>query len=261
MSIFSLENKRIVVFGGAGYLGSATVDAMLDLGAKVIVADCFPEYAKEHMAELSKKPGCRAFHCDATDPASVRAAYDECEKVFGTMTSMVNLIAFGPAGGPKPIESCDDESFRIGVEGSLDVMFRTLREAIPYLVKSESPAIVNTASMYGLVSPDPRIYGTSGQNNPVYYGAGKAGVAQLTRYAAGHLAAKGIRVNSVTPGPFPDSRKLPPEDFLRELGNKTMLGRVGRNTEIAGAYCYLVSDAASFVTGSNVVVDGGWTAW
>lgn len=261
MSIFSLEGKHVVAFGGAGYLGSATVDAMLELGAKVIVADRFPDYAKDQAEALEKKDGCKLAPCDVGDPAAIRAAFDACEDAFGSVTSVVNFVTFGPAGGAKPLTECDDEMFRVGVEGSLGVSFRVLREAAPYLAKNASSSIVNTASMYGLVSPDPRIYGTSGQNNPVYYGAGKAGVAQLTRYAAAHLADKGIRVNSVTPGPFPDSRKLPPQDFLNELSNKTMLGRIGINTEIAGAYCYLISDAASFVTGSNIVVDGGWTAW
>lgn len=261
MSIFSLEGKRIAAFGGAGYLGAATVEAMLELGAEVLVADRFPDYTQDHVKRLSQQKRCVLTPCDAGSPESIRAALDACMEAFGGVTSVVNFIAFGPAGGPKPLEECDDEMFSVGVEGSLGVMFRVLRESVPYLGQNASSAVVNTASMYGLVSPDPRIYGTSGQNNPVYYGAGKAGVAQLTRYAAGHLAAKGIRVNSVTPGPFPDARHLPPQDFLNELSNKTMLGRVGKNTEIAGAYCYLVSDAASFVTGANIVVDGGWTAW
>ncbi len=261
MNIFSLEGKCVTAFGGAGYLGIATVEAMLDLGAKVLIADRFPDYAKEYVAHLESNPACELFPCNAGNVEDIRAALDACEQKFGKVTNVVNFIAYGPAGGSKPIESCDDETFQAGLEGSINVMFRVLREAIPYLEKNESSSIVNTGSMYGIVSPDPGIYGTSGQNNPVYYGAGKAGVIQLTRYAAGHLAKRGIRVNCVSPGPFPDSRKLPPKEFLDELSKKTMLGRIGRNTEIAGAYCYLLSDAATFTTGANVVVDGGWTAW
>jgi len=261
MSIFSLSEKCVVAFGGAGYLGAASVEAMLDLGASVLVADRFPDYTQEHTRRLTAYPNCRLFSCDAGRPEDIRAAFDACVSAFGRVTSVVNFIAFGPPGGSKPLEECDDELFRIGLEGTAGVMFRVLREAVPYLAGNESSSIVNTSSMYGLVSPDPYIYGTSGQNNPVYYGAGKAAVAQLTRYAAGHLAKKGIRVNTVTPGPFPDARKLPPQEFLDELSKKTMLGRIGTSAEIAGAYCYLISDAASFVTGSNIVVDGGWTAW
>lgn len=258
MNIFDLTGKRVVLFGGAGYLGSATACALLDLGASLVVADIFPEHTKKNTAELEANPRCKLIPCDLNDAAQIRAAYDACEKAFGGMDTLINMATYGSSNS---IEKMTDEEWATGIEGTLNTTFRTIREAIPYLAKNEKSSIVNTASMYGIVSPDPRIYGDSGQNNPPNYGAAKAAVLQLTRYCAGHLAAKGIRVNSVTPGPFPDERKLPPEEFLKQLENKTMLGRVGRRNEIAGAYCYLVSDAASFTTGANITVDGGWTAW
>lgn len=257
-NIFSMEGKKVVVFGGSGYLGSASVKAMIDLGAKVVVADKFPEYTKDHADELAKLPNCVLFECDITDTNSVRAAYDKCVSAFGGFNAMANLVSFGYMAS---IDKMTDEQFRLGVEGNLTHQFRAIREAIPYFEKIGGGAIVTTGSMYGVVSPDPRIYGNSGQNNPCNYGPNKAGVIQLTRYAAGHLADKNIRVNCVIPGPFPDSRKLPPEAFLKELSNKTMIGRVGRSEEIAGAFCFLLSEASTFMTGSAVTVDGGWTAW
>jgi gluconate 5-dehydrogenase len=93
------------------------------------------------------------------------------------------------------------------------------------------------------------------------YGAGKAAVLQLTRYCAGHLAGKNIRSNSITPGPFPNPKGSLNEDFKARLHAKTMLGRTGRPEELAGALILLASDASSYMTGSNIVVDGGWTAW
>ena len=257
-NIFSLENKKVVVFGGSGYLGSASVKAMSDLGAKVVVADKFPEYTKGHAEELAKIPNVALFECDVTSSESVRAAYDKCIELYGGFNAMVNLVSFGYLAN---IEVMTDEQFELGVAGNLTHQFRAIREAVPYFEKNGGGCIDTTGSMYGVVSPDPRIYGVSGQNNPCNYGPNKAGVIQLTRYAAGHLADRNIRVNCVIPGPFPDDRKLPPKEFLHELENKTMLGRVGRNHEIAGAFCYLISDAASFCTGSSVTVDGGWTAW
>jgi gluconate 5-dehydrogenase len=154
-----------------------------------------------------------------------------------------------------------DEAWAKGVDGAVGTTFRCTREIIPYFEAVNGGVIVNFGSMYGVVSPDPSIYGESGQNNPANYGAGKAAVIQFTRYCAGHLANKNIRVNCVTPGPFPDPKKLPPEAFLKELRNKTMLKRVGVPDEIVGAVLYLASDAASFTTGANLIVDGGWTAW
>lgn len=257
--LFDLSEKKAVVFGGAGYLGYAASIALLELGAKVVVADTFPPYTKENAAKLEKHPNCTLIPCDLGDSSQIRAAYDGCAKAYGGFNTLVNMVGGGPANN---LEKMTDDEWSSGLEISLNTTFRAIREAVPYLETSPNgSSIVNTGSMYGMVSPDYRIYSTSGQNNPANYGAAKAAVIMLTKYCAGHLAPKKIRVNCVTPGPFPDERKLPPEDFLNNLSQKTMLGRVGVSREIAGAYCYLVSDAASFTTGINLVVDGGWTAW
>ena len=135
-----------------------------------------------------------------------------------------------------------------------------MREVIPYM-KEKGGSIINFCSMYGLVAPDLRIYGDSPQKQPANYGAGKAGVDQITRYAASALAEYGIRVNAVTPGPFPCPANQKDEEFNQKLANKTMLGRFGQSYEIAGPILLLASDASSFMTGANIVVDGGWTAW
>jgi len=115
--------------------------------------------------------------------------------------------------------------------------------------------------MYGVVSPEPAMYGASGSNSPVMYGAGKAGVIQLTRYCAGNLADRNIRVNSITPGPFPVFTEASDKDFVERLRAKTMMKREGKADELAGPLLLLCSDASSYMTGSNLIVDGGWTAW
>ena len=256
--LFSLENKYCVVFGGAGYLGNATVEALLNQGAKVVVADVFPEYGVKNTERFEGNPNCVLFKCDIRNVEEIRAAYDKCLEAFGKFNVMINFANYGKFG---PIDTLSDEDWAAGMEGRINSTFRCIREVIPYFEKNDDSCIVNTASMYGVVSPDYRIYGTSGQNSPPNYGAGKAAIVNLTRYAAAHLAPRHIRVNAVTPGPFPDSRKLPPPEFQAELSRKTMLGRFGKNTEICGAYLYLISDMASFTTGENIIVDGGWTAW
>ena len=122
--------------------------------------------------------------------------------------------------------------------------------------------MVNIASMYGSVSPDPAIYGDSGANNPPSYGAAKAGLIQFTRYAACHFAAERIRVNCISPGPFPAQRYFDQDpEFRRRLENKIPMRRTGDPQEIRGPLLFLASDASSYVTGINLPVDGGWTAW
>lgn len=121
--------------------------------------------------------------------------------------------------------------------------------------------IVNFSSIQGIVPVDPGIFGDSGLNTPANYVSGKAGVIQFTRYSAINLANKGIRVNCITPGSFPNPKELENSGFIRELNGQTILGRVGRPEEIVGAVILLASEASSYMTGANVVVDGGWTAW
>ena len=158
------------------------------------------------------------------------------------------------------LEDFDDETWAYGLDGTVGVTFRCIREAVPFFQKAGGGTIVNIASMYGMIAPDHSIYGDTGNNSPVTYGAGKAGVIQLTKYTASYLAKDNVRVNSITPGPFPKISTVDPA-FLKKLQSKTMLGRTGNPEELAGALILLCSDASSFMTGTNLVVDGGWTAW
>ncbi|HOJ11059.1 MAG TPA: SDR family oxidoreductase [Clostridiales bacterium] len=256
--LFSMENKAVVITGGAGYLGSAMVEGLLEFGAKVMVADIAKKKPEEIVNNGKSYTNLYSIACDISRTESIRELFKNAREICGEIDVLINCATYGAGGS---IETMSDEAWLKGVDGSLGTVFRCTREVIPYMAENGGGSIVNIASMYGMVSPDPRIYGTSGQNNPPNYGAAKAGVIQLTRYCAGHLADKNIRVNSVTPGPFPSPVKLPPEEFMNNLKNKTMLGRVGKPRDIVGAVILLASDASSFMTGSNIVVDGGWTAW
>ncbi|MFD0872280.1 3-ketoacyl-(ACP) reductase [Chlamydia abortus] len=252
--LFSMENRTVVVTGGSGYLGREIVRAMSDFGAAVVSADLQPA---EHTGERIVSAVC-----DVSDTESIRRLFNEARETFGRIDVLINCATYGAGYGPLgTVEQMSDEDWAYGLDGAVGTCFRCTREAVPHLEAAGGGSIVNIASMYGMVSPDPSIYGTSGANNPANYGAGKAAVIQFTRYCAAHLAAKGIRVNSVTPGPFPNPNIQQDEAFLTRLNSKTMLGRVGQAHEIVGAVLYLASGASSFVTGSNIVVDGGWTAW
>ena len=261
--LFSLEGKTIIITGGGGYLGSQMSRAMLDYGA--VIADIsMPGTVPD---SLLNDPNFHEFACDLSDKEAHQQVFDQIGQKFGRIDALINCAAYGGGSGgvkagyvPPTIESMTDDVWSRGIDGTLGVTFRSIRNVLPYM-KEHGGSIVNIESMYGVVSPDPRIYGESGANSPPTYGAGKGGVVQLTRYAAAHLAKYKIRVNGVVPGPFPNPPTQAKTEFAALLASKTMMGRFGDPREIVGAIILLVSDASSFMTGSRITVDGGWTAW
>ena len=261
--LFSLEGKTVMITGGGGYLGSEMSRALLNYGA--VVADIsMPGTVPEF---LLNSPNFHEFSCDLSDTDAHKRVFDEIGQKFGRIDALINCAAYGGGSGgvkagyvPPTIESMTDDVWMRGIDGTLGVTFRSIRNVLPYM-KDKGGSIVNIESMYGVVSPDPRIYGDSGANSPPTYGAGKGGVVQLTRYAAAHLAKYNIRVNGIVPGPFPNPPTQARTEFAALLASKTMMGRFGNPREIVGAVILLVSDASSFMTGSRITVDGGWTAW
>ena len=257
-SIFSLKGKNVVLTGGCGNLGRIMAKHLLDFGANLFIVDVVDAAP----AELSDK--VNYIKCDLSNTESIHAMFQQVDAAGGLDVLINNAAWGGGAGGKKMtktrMEDFDDETWAFGLDGVVGVTFRCTRESIPFFRKNGGGSIVNIASMYGVVAPDHSIYGDTGNNSPVTYGAGKAGVVQLTKYTASYLAKDGVRVNAITPGPFPKVSATDP-DFLKILQSKTMLGRTGDPNELAGALVLLCSDASSFMTGTNIVVDGGWTAW
>lgn len=258
--MFDMTGKVCIVTGGTGYLGSANVKALKDFGATVVVISR-RENSERGLDNYSMD--CDLFlKGDVSSTESVKECFKAVFEKFGRIDVLVACANGGSAGYGEgsQIEFMTDEDFQTGVMGAAGAPFRCIREVLPYMKKTGG-SIVLYSSMYGMVSPDLSIYGDNPQKQPPNYGTGKAGVIQLTRYAAGALAQYGIRVNCVTPGPFPSPSNQSDGEFISKLANKTMLGRIGQNHEMSGAVLLLASDAGSFMTGSNIVVDGGWTAW
>ena len=257
--LFDMTGKICIVTGGTGYLGSENVKVLKDFGATVVIADI--RAAEERWANAVQPVGDMFVECDVSSSESIRACFQKVADKYGRIDVLVNCACYGAGYGKgSQLEFMEDEVFNKGVDGSLGVVFRGCREVVPFM-KEKGGSIINYCSMYGLVSPDLRIYGDNPQKQPPNYGAGKAAVAQITRYAACALSEYGIRVNAVTPGPFPNPKNQDDARFNQELANKTMLGRFGQSYEMAGAVLLLATDASSFMTGTNIVVDGGWTAW
>lgn len=259
-NLFDLSGKVACVAGGGGYLGGPISEGLAVHGARVIVADARAEAAgqtAERLAALGL--AAEPLALDATDEAAVAAAVDGIVERHERLDVMVNATTWSTG---KALEQMTLADWEAGTRVSLGGAFVLSREAGRVMTAQGGGSIVQFGSMYGVVSPDPRIYEGKFPVNPVDYGAAKAAILQMVRYQAVMWGPKRVRVNAVIPGPFPNPAGMGgAEWFIARLADRVPLGRVGRAAEIVGAVVFLASDAASYVTGTSVTVDGGWTAW
>ena len=257
---FRLDGRTAFVSGGAGHLGAAMVRALAAEGAHVIVNGRDAARLDAFRATMAAEGHDVSTACfDMMDFAASRA-------FFGGLARLDVLINNAVTVKPGKVESQTGEDFDIAYRSTVTAAFEAMRAAEAALDAAVAAAghasVVNIATMYAHVSPDPRIYSEIGLNSPPAYGPAKAGLVQLTRHMAAHWGPKRIRVNSVSPGPFPNpSIAAAKPAFAARLAEKTMLGRIGQPEEIAGAVVFLAGDNASFVTGIDLGVDGGWRSW
>lgn len=266
---FNLEGRAAVVTGGAGLLGSEFCRTLAEAGAQVVVADLDDPAAAEVASSLNRE-GCQAVavKTDVTSPASTQTMVQAALQNFGRLDILVNSAAldpkFDPQHGAAHTNSFEDyplEAWNQSLSVNLTGMFLCCQAVVRPMLEQGNGSIINICSTYGLVGPDQRIYERPGEPQrfkPVYYSVTKAGVLGLTRYLAAYYAGKNIRVNALTPGGVFNNHD---EAFLKAYSARTVMGRMARRDEMNGAVLYLASDASSYMTGSNLVVDGGWTAW
>jgi NAD(P)-dependent dehydrogenase (short-subunit alcohol dehydrogenase family) len=262
---FRLDGRVILVTGATGHLGRPIAHGIAAAGGTVVLA----ARSSEKLTELARKidsgqRNCHVVAFDVSDPQQCMAAVDTIGKSAGRLDGIVNCAN---AATVATLETSRWDQFEAAYKQNAMGPFLILQSALQLLRESArtvpgGASVVNIASMYGHVSPDPRIYGDSGKNNPPFYGAAKAALLQLTRYLAVHLGPDRIRVNSVSPGPFPPPSIAQSDPVFHErLCAKTPLGRIGNAAEVVTPVLFLLSDAASFITGADLAVDGGWTAW
>jgi NAD(P)-dependent dehydrogenase (short-subunit alcohol dehydrogenase family) len=257
---FRLDGKVALVAGGAGYLGGPVCHLLASQGAQVIVADLSRERGESLVTEIcaATRPAAAGFTgLDIGSEASIQQAIQTTVEQEGRLDILVNATC---ATTSKRLEELTAEDFDRTLHLNLTGSFLLARAAAAHMQEGSSQVFFS--SMYGEVSPDPRIYTAPLNPNPVEYGVAKSGINQMVKYLSVHWAPKGIRVNAVAPGPFPNptvQREHP--DFVEQLMNKVPLRRIGRQDELSGAVVWLASDQSSYVTGQIIRVDGGWTAW
>ncbi|GAB2952565.1 SDR family oxidoreductase [Hymenobacter coalescens] len=254
-SLFSLTDQLVLLTGGYGYLGQAIAHGLAAYGATVVVLG---RNEGAFQAAFSTQSRIHFQSCDVAHTPSLQAALAATEAAYGLPAVLINNAFYSRGSRP---DQLTDEEFALGLDGSLGSTYRCIREVLPYLRRRGGGKIINVASMYGVVAPDFSAYEATPQfTNPPHYGAAKAGVIQLTKYFASYLGPENIQVNCVTPGAFPSPAvQAQSSEFVAQLTRRIPLGRIGQPADLAGAFVFLASRASDFMTGHNLVVDGGWT--
>ena len=249
-----VDDSVVIVTGGAGQLGSTLCERFDELGNTVVMADIDVDECDSQI-ESRSLDNTHALEMDVRDPESVRTGIESVYEEFGSIDALINnagIAVFTPFE-ERTFEEFDDV-MKVNVYGT----FFCTQVAREYMSASGGGSIVNIGSIYGVVSPDPRIYGDSGLNSSEVYGASKAAIIQMTQYMAVHLANDQIQVNCVSPGGiFADQD----DEFLENYREKTPAGRMAREEDLVDLIVFLTADSASYITGQNIVVDGGFTAW
>jgi len=269
-SLFDLTDRVAIITGGAGFLGKEFGRTVASAGAHVVVADVHRSTAEAVAKNLSVTSTLEALavQTDVANKESVHAMVGMVKDVFGRVDILVNSAALDPKFDPKEAgkHKQDFEGYPLDAwQQSLDVdltgAFLCAQAVAPIMREQNRGVIVNISSIYGVVGPDQRLYekddGSKGYK-PSSYSATKAALDGFTRYLAAYFSGTNIRVNTLTLGGVFNNHG---EQFLKRYNVRVPMGRMMKLEEVGGPLLFLVSDASSYMTGANLVVDGGWTAW
>lgn len=263
---FDLTGRLILVMGGAGILGKQICSALGASGARVLIADREGDRAGEVAEGICDALGAnvaQGFACDITDRASLLELKRQIEDEIGRVEVLVNNAAAKSPNFFEPFESFPVEDWDLVMGVNLKGVMLGCQVFGGAMAERGHGSIINTLSVYGIVAPDQRIYEGSEYegraiNTPAVYSASKAAVWGLTKYLAAYWGSRNVRVNAITPGGVFSGQN---DEFVRRYSARVPLGRMAGQEEMSGAVVYLASDASSYVTGQNIVIDGGLTVW
>ena len=261
--LMNMKNRTVLITGGAGHIGREAAEAVAELGAKVALADLDGDACWAVAADIArkKKAEVQAFTVDVADEEAVRTLPRRVKEAFGSVDVLINTAAFvgttGLEGWVVPFAEQTLGTWRQALEVNLTAAFSLVQAAAPHLRENGHGSVIILSSIYGLVGPDLRLYEGTAMGNPAAYAAAKGGLIQLTRWLS-TVMAPDVRVNALTPGGIWRNQ---PDSFVERYTERVPLGRMASEEDLKGAIAYLSSDLSSYVTGQNLIVDGGWTAW
>ena len=265
--IFSVKNKIILITGGAGFLGMRYVEFLATAGAKVAIIDALGQpklEQKVHALPLRLRKNIDVYSQDITDQEGVRKVIAAVLKRWGRIDALVNnaALTYSPAKKESaeqfsPYEEYPLDLWKAAVDTGLTGTFIVTQVIIRVMKKQRSGVIVNIGSVYGEVAHDSQIYPV-GRFGSIAYAVTKGALPNFTRELASYLARFGVRVNTLTLGGVENAQD---PLFVKKYSERTMLGRMGEKDDYNGAILFLLSDASRYMTGANLIVDGGWTAW
>jgi NAD(P)-dependent dehydrogenase (short-subunit alcohol dehydrogenase family) len=259
----SLHGRAAVITGGAGHIGRALASVFLELGARVCLVDRDEASVARAVESTSAGTGARAVGLvvDLEREADRTAIVPRVQEAIGDVSILVNNAGFvGDStlkGWVVPFEEQQIDTWRRALEVNLTAAFHLTQLFTPQLGRSGKGSVVNIGSIYGVVGPDMRLYQGTGMGNPAAYAASKGGLIQVSRWLAAVLAPN-IRVNCVSPGGLARNQ---PQGFVDRYRERTPMQRLGTEQDIVGAVTYFATDMSAWVTGENLLVDGGWTVW
>jgi len=262
--LFRLEGKVAIITGAAGLLGEQHAIALSDFGATVVLTDLNLDVIQERAQAITARTGlpAMAVRGDVTKSTDWEALLRDVLDRFGRVDVLINNAAFTnqsrSANFSAPFTEFPLEDWNQILNVNLTGTFLGCQVVGKQMLEQGRGSIINFASLYGVVSPNHKMYPGTGINQPVAYSVSKSGVLALTRYLAGLWGEKGVRSNCITPGGVYNNHK---ELFVERFSNLNPMGRMENKEELRGAIVYLASDASTYCNGHNLIVDGGWTIW
>lgn len=269
---FKLDGKVAIITGGGGLLGTKHAEAIAEAGGIPVLWDINAEAAQDRSREIAEsyKLKCLGMNVDITDPENVKNGLQEVLDIFHRVDILINNAANNPKVTPgealawSRLENFPLNLWQKDIDVGLTGAFLCSQAIGTYMAQNSGGVILNVASDLGVIAPDQRIYRKDGLDEdeqpvkPVTYSVIKHGIIGLTKYLATYWAVKNVRVNSISPGGVYTNQ---PEDFVRKLANLIPMGRMASQNEYKAAVLFLISDASSYMTGNNLLVDGGRTCW